>query len=43
MRIAEALADGRRSFSFEFSPPRTPAGMRTLMRELRIRYLRRRR
>jgi methylenetetrahydrofolate reductase (NADPH) len=32
MRIAEALADGRRSFSFEFSPPRTPAGMRTLMR-----------
>jgi len=32
MRIAEHLQAGRRSFSFEFSPPRTPAGVRNLMR-----------
>ena len=32
MRIIDHLATGERSFSFEFSPPRTPEGMRALMR-----------
>lgn len=32
MRIVDVLQSGQRSFSFEFSPPRTPAGMRSLMR-----------
>lgn len=32
MRIIDRLATGERSFSFEFGPPRTPAGMRSLMR-----------
>lgn len=32
MRIAEHLGAGRRSFSFEFFPPKTAAGSRRLMR-----------
>lgn len=32
MRIIDHLNSGQRSFSFEFGPPRTPAGMRTLLR-----------
>ena len=32
MRIIDELASGRRSFSFEFSPPRTPAGMEARLR-----------
>jgi methylenetetrahydrofolate reductase (NADPH) len=32
MRIVDYLATGRRSFSFEFSPPQGPVGMRRLLR-----------
>jgi methylenetetrahydrofolate reductase (NADPH) len=32
VRIIDFLAGGRPSFSFEFSPPQTPVGMRTLLR-----------
>jgi methylenetetrahydrofolate reductase (NADPH) len=32
VRITDYLATGRPSFSFEFSPPQTPVGMRTLLR-----------
>lgn len=32
MRISDILQTGTRTFSFEFSPPRTSAGMRSLMR-----------
>jgi methylenetetrahydrofolate reductase (NADPH) len=32
MRIVDHLAAGQRSFSFEFFPPKTPAGARNLMR-----------
>src|SRR6266508_4659717 len=32
VRIIDYLAGGRASFSFEFSPPQTPVGMRTLLR-----------